>query len=298
MKTQQETQGEVKVINSEESNYNVVLYANALFENDQYQQQSNAILNSGFTTIILWTLHIQENGDLSYNNTPIVESGKLNESFSNLSQQIRNLKCGGSVEQVIFGIGSASVSDFKNARKLYASSTGKDTLLGNFKVLVDNLPIDGFDFDLEESPLNNYTDIIVDLSLEFGNWGRFVTFCPFCQEDFWLNCLKRIYDKNSNQLVRWFNLQCYSGGSGNDPKAWADSIKNYPSPLGIEDSAAFVIPGYCCQNGTPDNIQLNFSTLKTSDPGINGGFIWNSGDIFNSKYIPKDYAQAIINGLE
>ena len=85
--------------------------------------------------------------------------------------------------------------------------------------------------------LKDYTDTIVQLTIELSKFVKIITYCPYCEPDFWLDCLAQVYAKNSNkQIVSWFNLQCYEGGSGpgNDPKDWVDKINFYQlKPLGI-----------------------------------------------------------------
>jgi hypothetical protein len=47
----------------------------------------------------------------------------------------------------------------------------------------------------------------------------------------------------------------------------------------------------------PTSIQSIFRELAHHDPGISGGFIWNSSGIFASRFTPKEYAHAIRAGL-
>lgn len=311
---------------------NVVLYGSGLFgRNDPVvnQIQLEAIKNSGFTTVILWTLHVWASGDLVYNNSLIVTNGEFVNQYSYLPQLIIDLKSGGTVNKVLFCIGSGGAGDFAAMQTLLSTKEGKQTLQKNFGALTTAMPMDGFDFDLEEFPLCNYTDTVVELTLMLNQlFGMEITYCPYFDETcspnnvpFWENCLAQVYTQNKNkQIVSWYNLQCYDGGSSNQPSQWVDTIKNYPSPLGIDDPAAFVVPGYWCANaGTgceanpsngvfcPSGIETQFAALTKSDPGINGGFIWNSGDIFSCEdsgkcsgesVTPEAYAQAIIKGLK
>lgn len=299
---------------------NIVLYGSGLFGADDpttNQRQLQAVQDSGFTTVILWTLHVQSNGDVYYNDTLIVQDGQFSEGCDYLPELVTKLKSGGTVDKVLFCIGSADVSDFENIQNLMGTRFGLKVLHDNFKALVNTLPIDGFDFDLEEYPFESYTDTVVQLTLMLHrNYGMTVTYCPYMDESFWLNCLAQVYAQNGNQqIVGWFNLQCDAGGVGNDPGYWAGQIKNYSSPLGIDNPAAFVIPGYWCANSSgggncdggdcPASMQEIFAGLAKADPGINGGFVWNSGDIFacessgqcQGAMTPQAYAQAIIKGL-
>ncbi len=301
---------------SAQSGYNVVLYGSGLFGDSDpsvNQQQLQELQNSGFTTVILWTLHVHENGDFYYNDTLAVQNGTISSQLNpDLPQLITALKSGGTVNKVFFCIGSGGVSDYQAIKALLASPQGTQILQQNFQALVNAFPIDGFDFDLEEFPLSDYTDTIVQLTLMLNqSYGKAITYCPYTDEDFWLNCLALVYTKNNNQqIVSWFNLQCYAGGSGNDPMEWASQIVDYASPLGISDPTGFIVPGYWARHKPtgpydepgecPASICHTFSTLD-----LKGGFIWNSGDIFKSEasglcsgsMAPSAYASAIINGL-
>jgi len=294
--------------------YNIVLYAWNLFGQSSSPstgtpvvtpEQSDQLLNSGFTTVILWTLHIEANGDFVYNDIPIVREGTFSDQFSGMSQDITKLKSSGGVKKVFLGIGSGGVSDYHNITNLLQTQNGQQTLQNNFKALLEAIPIDGFDFDLEEFD-QDYTNTIVKLTLMLNeNYGKEITYCPYNIPDFWLDCLAKVYQENNQkQIVSWFNLQCYAGGAYNDPEAWVNKIKNYQSPLGISDESAFIIPGYWVKpegDKCPSDICQTFSNLK-----VKGGFIWNTKDIFasedsptlcSSPTTPTDYANAIINGL-
>ncbi len=298
---------------------NIVLYGSGLFSSNDSstnQEQLDELQDSGFTTVILWTLHVQSNGDFSYNDNPIVSSGTFNPDYDYMADLITELKSGGTVEKVLFCIGSSDVSDYADLKNLLATESGTETVESNFQALIDGLPIDGFDFDLEEFPLEDYTGTIVQLTLMLHqDFDMAVTYCPYTDEDFWLTCLNQVSTQNNGQqIVSWLNLQCYSGGAGNDPGYWAEQIESYPSSeLGIDDPAAFVVPGYACRNGDdcsqgdcPSTIQQTFASLTQSDAGINGGFIWKSSNIFSCEdsgqcgggsMTPEAYAQAIIDGL-
>ncbi|HVZ41570.1 MAG TPA: hypothetical protein VHI13_19975 [Candidatus Kapabacteria bacterium] len=311
---------------------NIILYGSGLFGRNlpaANQTQLLAIQNSGFTTVILWSLHVWNNGDLVYNNSVIATNGEFVNQYSYLPDLINQMKTGGTVTKVLISIGSGGASDFAAIQTLLSTPDGERILQKNFGALVTALPIDGFDFDLEEAPLCNFTTTVVNLALMLNNlFGMEITFCPYYNppcgpnQTFWENCLAQIYQRNNNtQIVSWYNLQCYAGGSSNNPITWVQTIQNYPQPLGIANPAAFVIPGYWCANpGTncaalqmngvycPSGLQQQFNTLAHGggDPGIDGGFIWNSADIFScadaagcagESVQPQDYAGAIINGL-
>jgi hypothetical protein len=281
--------------------YNVALYGSGLFGRNLAplnSTQLTAVQGSGFTTLILWALHVDAAGDFNYNDTPIVVGGNFTNQYSYLPALLTELKASGTVNQILFSLGGWGVGDFDNIKTLFAepNNAGKATLIKSFNALAAALPIDGFDFDLEPTDhvYTPYADTVVELSLLLaGVAGGVVTYCPYEESDFWLGCVESAYQQNQSQpVVSWFNLQCYAGGGGNDPNQWVTDVSNVASQCGIADPNAFIVPGYDAGSG-PAAICQNFPTLK-----VKGGFIWNSSGVFASGSPPSDYAQAVTNGLQ
>lgn len=296
---------------------NIVLYASGLFDSTpvSYEDQLKTVTTSNFNSVILWTLHVQQNGDIYYNDTPLVQDGVYqNNTNPQLGTYVKALKSGESkIERVIWCIGSADVSDFANIRALLETTDGTQQLVKNFSALLQHVPADGFDFDLEEFPYSSFTNTIVDFALLLHkNFGSFITFCPYNREDFWIECLGLIYARNkASQIVKWINLQCYAGGETNIPAYWINTLSKSASVTGIADAAAFVVPGYWCfslpySDNCPDDIRRIFENQKATIPGLSGGFIWNSTDIINNQKntapcgCPMNmqaYANAVLDGL-
>lgn len=265
------------------------------------QQQLEALSGSGFNTIVFWSLHVMPSGTLVLNGKPLtVNDGVVSWQLKHFAPLIQGLRAGG-VDNVLFSIGSGS-SDFEHMRALLATPQGKETLTKNFNALMDALPIDGFDYDLEYNgscgQYTHLTQTVVELSLLFQSYGSgYVTFCPFNCEDFWLNCMAEIVEKNQQwthaQAVQWWNLQTY--GPYVSPAAWAQAMTTYGvKKLGITDPSAFIAPGYSIEQlSQPSDLQT-----AVEQQGVTGGaWIWNSGYLFESAYAPSDWAHAIINGL-
>jgi len=278
----------------------IVLYGSGLFGRDNpklNQTQLLAVTQSGFTDLILWTLHVDSDGTLVYNNTVIVRDGVFAFTFSYLRELVRAVKQNSTVQRVLFSIGSWGVPDFTNIGTLLSTPSGKLALGRNFAALATALEIDGYDFDNEDQ--FETTQPVVDLTtmLAGGDNSMIVTYCPFGDKQFWTKCLQDVWAVNQQngvaQSVRWWNLQCYAGGGGNLPQQWVQAVQ--AADAGVT-SAAFIVPGLDTSNGT-SGVQTTFSGWATSDPGITGGFIWNSGAIFASGSSPAAYASAITAGL-
>lgn len=288
----------------------VVIYGNGLFQDGYpsppvpYRTQVQQ-LNKGITTVVLWSIHIHEGGDFYLNDSPFVVDGAIvystdptkgiNPDFPTLVSSL--LKGGGTVRELLISVGAwGTTSDFYN---WYAA---RSAVKKNLAVLKSTFGIAGVDFDYEGDYTQDDGSKIVDLTLDVASAGLFATYCPYAAADWWVECLQNVYKKgNQKQYVRWFNLQCYAGGSGNQPQGWAQAVAA-ASGTGVADPNAFIVPGYAVYPDglTPAQLQSTFSSFKNS--GIVSGFLWNSGAIWqgestNPGYTPAAYAEAIAQGL-
>jgi hypothetical protein len=285
---------------------NIAIYGNGLFETDD--SYLSDLMNSGVTTMVLWSLHVHPNGDLYYNDNLLVSQGKINfgtgpgQINPNMPADLQKLRTGG-VAIVLFSIGAGGPpdpTDFHNIQTLLSTPQGTATLTANFKALAQGIGLDGFDYDCEEegievSTITKLTQILTPL----GN-QRIITFCPYGvpSENFWLQCMSAIY-KAMNQLqpVRWWNLQVYGGA---DPATWINQMKQYikanpNNPIGVTNPNAFMVPGL--EATSPSTVQQQFASWQKSGLGLQGGFIWNLTEIYQSGSTPKAYADAIAKGL-
>ncbi len=104
-------------------------------------------------------------------------------------------------------------------------------------------------------------------------------------------------------------MNCYAGGSGNDPQTWITAIQQKMGS-GL-DAKAFVYPGLWCRHGEgceagmcPSAITGQFRDWKPE--GIQGGFIWLYDDLQKCKdsgacggsMDTAAYAAAIVQGLQ
>jgi hypothetical protein len=295
---------------------NIGIYG-ALFQDEQipYADQLAQMQESSFTTVVLWAFHVQPNGDLHFNDSPAVQDGKViydPDPTKGLNPQmpamLQTLRGSSRVSRVLISVGGWLSPDF-DQWKANPEVAGE-----NFKALFSALAIDAVDFDYEPDP-NDYTPehqtMIVDQTLALGKLGVGVTYCPFDwrQEDWWIGCLASVYEQAGSQIVQGYNLQCYAGGAGNDPLEWAGNIKASTKPLGIDDTFAFVAPGYWVKNdhdasSCPADFESQLSGL--GEKGITGAWAWYFYDLFGSEnaglcpgqdVTPKGYSEAIAAGL-
>jgi len=308
----------------------VLYWSGAMLDNaPNLDTQLQATGSSGFNNILLWSLHVNQPlpekdivlGDLTWNDTLLVstKSGQPvfdpTKSFTKLPTRLATLA--GTSKKIFFSIGSAPdpdhperIGDFGTVKQLYSTPEGQTLLQNNFGALLDGLSIvTGFDFDVEECFDVPSTAWLTEMLATQFKTKRAITYCPFGDEDWWEECLESVYQALKTQPVIGFNLQCYSGGTGNDPAGWAASIKKAQQKNGVADPATFIVPGYAASNQAGDGPGIcpsDFTSTLTPYKGkVGGAFVWNSGHVFDdpapcngSNPNIQDYAAAINNALQ
>ena len=271
------------------------------------------IRNSGFTTLICWTLHISDNGDLIYNDgDPIVKDGKYNGLESWPSDLIDAFKSPTTLTRLVFSVGSWGSHDFRNIRLLMAKfgDSQDNPLYANFKALKSTIPhIQTIDFDNED---DFDQDSLVSFSKLLYGLGFNVSFCPYNNLYFWEGALRKLHSFNPN-IVTGYNLQCYAGGAGNASYfgvgEWIKSVHR-ATGLDMMKAAAFVRPGFFCkhqhQHETKGRlpIQVMSELLEWKPHNLKGAWLWiyddvlkNKGTVQNVDTSTDAYATSILSGL-
>lgn len=233
----------------------------------------------GFNTIIIWSVHVHENGDLVLNDIPVVKNGEVVASKQVLDGW-KSLREGETcIERIEISVGAWGCADFENIKSLIErDGTGEDTILyKNFKLLIEATGADAVNYD-DESCYD------VASATKFGKMceamGVKVALCPYTRMDFW----KALYKNLGSELCDRIYVQCYAGGAYNKPADWARE-------LGTE-----VIPGYWCLHGSEgDTAAAVNRKLKNDKNSITGGFMWLYDDMQSLKApnATVDYAEAI-----
>jgi hypothetical protein len=294
---------------------------------------------SGLTTVILIALHVGRKmphsdmkvADLMYNDYEnlLVSDGVFNPNKSDAikawPKQIAQLKePGSSVSKVFISIGGpgghseSDVWDFRIIQCMFNLGMA-DTLTKNIKALKEGFTvngvcaIDGFDIDCEEQDCVEEDTIVQFCRMLFEQ--RFeVTFCPFADWEWWKNCMQPLW--HQGRKVSWWNLQCYSGGSGNRKREtlelWLNALSAVVSPLA---PSSFLVPGLAvkgaedvfppsqrqCPTG-PDSFVTTFGGWN--DLHLTGGFLWRYDGLVNNPNLCSGqnhlsaYVKAINNGLD
>jgi hypothetical protein len=250
------------------------------------QPVMDILRSSGFTTVIFWSVHVNVSGDLILNDDPIATNGTYvgNPDWPGYVQSLKQQPT--SINRIELSVGAGGTGDWEHIQALIRSGgTGPDSILyRNFQALYQALSPDAINDDDESCYDVDSTVTFAQMTKAIG-YGSF-TIVPYTNAEFW----RSVRNKLGQYLDRAY-LQDYSGGSGNDPKAWTDQ-------LGMP-----VDPGLWCKNGTGCGDGNSPSEIGTAmadwhqEAGIPGGFIWLYDDIQqclpSTGYSAADYASAV-----
>ncbi|NJL28942.1 MAG: hypothetical protein HC897_14155 [Thermoanaerobaculia bacterium] len=258
----------------------------------------NMLKSSGIGTVIPWTIHISNKGDLYFNETTnMLASEGIYRGYPSWNGVLQALKTGGTVSRIVLSVGCCG--QFTEIANLGTKSGG--ALYKNFQAIHEALPaIDGIDFD-NESKYD--TQVTADFALMLHAIGfKEVTFCPYTNMSYWVESLNAI-NKHVPGFVTAFHLQCYSGGAGNHPLEWMEALNG-----AVQDPPNFVFPGLAAATlrggDTPEAMteklkwwsQLCQSKFKSP---LKGAWLWNYDAIVESNDPPRfdAYVAALKAGL-
>ncbi len=251
----------------------------------------NTLRSSGFTTVILWTIHVHSNGNLVYNDTLIVSNGAYVGRSTWPSELATLRQAPTSVSRIEVGVGSWGVNDFATVRDLMnAQGTGSSSILyRNFLALKNATGANAINFD-DETLYDTATSVRFGVML--ADLGYKVALCPYTNPSHWSAVRSQINSQRAGAVDRVY-LQAYAGGASNNPSSWNTSM------------GTVVDPGLWCRHGSgctagdnPSSVQSKMSGWR-STAGIVGGFMWLYDDMLacSSQGTPAQYAAAINNGV-
>ncbi|WP_103070612.1 discoidin domain-containing protein [Aquimarina sediminis] len=256
-----------------------------------YMQRNYAIdelRNSGFTTVIIWTIHIESNGNLGFNGEfPLVKNGVYvgNAHYPNFPNDVTQLKVAPtSINRVEFGLSGYGSGTFDAVRNFYNSEGfgPGTTLFKNFQALKNAIPgIDAFNNDDEGT---YHTESAVAFTKMLAGFGFKNAIVPYTRSSFWSALVSQVNAAYPGNLDRTY-LQVYAGGSGNNPcsTSWDFGIPVYPGMWGG--------PGHSSVSA----VENKMNTWE-SNCNISGGFMWLYDAFDNSPYVAA-YATAINNAF-
>lgn len=249
----------------------------------------NELRDSGFTTVIVWTIHIESNGDLGFNGEfPLVKNGIYvgNDKYPNFPNDVAKLKTAPtSINRIEFGLSGYGSGTF-NAVKNFYNSEGfgpGTTLYKNFEALKNAIPaIDAFNNDDEST---YHTTSAVAFTKMLAGMGFKNAIVPYTNSSFWSTLVSQVNSAYPGNIDRTY-LQCYAGGSGNTPcsSTWDFGIPVYPGMWGGANHSSTT---------AVENQMNNWQ----NSCNIIGGFMWLY-DAFDNSPDVAAYAAAINNALQ
>jgi hypothetical protein len=279
------------------------IYASGAFAFGE-QGAVNDFLAAGYSTIIVWSVHVNSSGALILNDTEFVANGVYAEAAPmNLPARLASLYKAGI--QIIFSVGAGGTTDFTTIGTLMNGSvpTAGNPLYDNFKALKDAMvsagaDINAIDFDNEEiiSGVNSaeMAQIMINFGCMLKNIGySSVTFCPYFTDSAWTDSYQQLMAINGNGFVSAIHLQCYSGGSFSNPEDWG-------SMIATNKGNTLLIPGLATNQANPgpwwdgDTNQPGGSVVTTDSVAMYGQGDW-SGMLRKGNYASADIAMQPYN---
>jgi hypothetical protein len=286
---------------------NIGAYALGVLGPGNIAQNLGPIRQAGWTTINLGLFHIgrpdisgQQWGDIIFNSPDKVVSGGKYVYSPDWPNQLAQLKQGGSVTHLFASVGGGwPVEDFATIAKIYrnnGNSFAGTALQQNFATLRKTIPaLDGVDMDCEDyydpPSFLAFCQMLVEM-------GFALSFCPYTEQSFWVQALVKLQSQYPGK-VRWWNLQTYDGGAGNDPQQWAQAI-NAALPGFVTQGYIFGSSEAGSGGNCPSDVQDTLSGFA-GEPALGGGFIWNLDQVIQPNgacpgATQTDYVKAIIAG--
>lgn len=302
-----------------QTSLNIAAYGEGIMYPPNLAANADAIKNAGWTSIMVSLFQVDSAGSININGTTIIDGTYVGES--DWPNQLAALKTGGTIKTLLATFGGWD-SAFANIQTIYednGNSFAGTTLEKNCQVFRSTFPaFDLIDMDVEypNGQPENALDCIIAFCEMWINAGFGVTFCPYESPDFWADALAAIEGKYPG-AVKWYNLQCYAGGGGNNPSDWATAITNVLPDFNTNnfilasDWTRFWNSQYnVWQGDCPSEVQSLLSQFN-GEACVGGGFIWTIDQILDyvneTKIHPdpdacnqttmQDYVKAIQNAL-
>jgi hypothetical protein len=250
------------------------------------QSAMDTLRSSGFTTVILWSIHVHGNGDLYYNDIRIVAGGQY-VGDPGWPARLRTLKqAPTSVNRIEVSVGAWGTADWEAIDNFITrDGTGPDTILyRNFQALLNATGADAINNDDESHYEVDSTVAFARMANAMGY--RNFTLAPYTAVSYWQGVTN-----NLGSLVDRVYLQAYAGGAGNNPASWSQSLGRPVDPgLWSKHGAG------CSQGHSPAEVESQMRSWHNS-ANIPGGFMWLYDDIkqCSGSGTAADYARAINN---
>jgi hypothetical protein len=248
-----------------------------------------------YTNVILWAAHVDAAGNINMNDDPVASGGVFNASAAAWAAQVVALKQNSTISRVELSIGGDSTS-FANIKSLIAQyGTGSgNPLYQNLAVLQKTLDLDAVNYD-DESEYDQQSS--VQLAAMCVGLGMKVTMCPYTNQTYWVNLVDAINAAHAGAADGVY-LQCYDGGSGNQPSQWNTAFQDTGLTIAPGLWATHQQHGACTTFTTASQAQVQMAAWARQST-LAGGFMFCGTDMISCPGggTPAQYAQAISQGL-
>ncbi|ORX96551.1 hypothetical protein BCR34DRAFT_677325 [Clohesyomyces aquaticus] len=256
---------------------------------DAIRSNTTALKTSGVNSVIIFGIGILADGGIMYySNTPgskdtLVASNGAYVGGSALSEKVRSFKINNtSIDRIEVSTNAQHIKDL-----MAKPGTGNGTPLAkNFKALKEAWGLDA---------VNNDDESIYDLAstVSFAKMlesiGLKYTIAPYTNPTFWNSVRSQVNSGRAegDWILDRVYLQCYDGGSGNNPATWQKTLGMNVVPLVwvTNDSK----PSY---GTTAAQAKSRFTAWKQAG-GLAGGGYWNDYDIEKMKSSYKEYGDVL-----
>ncbi len=267
----------------------------AIFGGGNFYSGDAAILDmkhSGFTTAILWTIHIEDDGSMIFNDKGVIDQNGDYIGDPEWGARLATLlEAPTTVDRIELGIGAWGSKSWENIKKLIdQEGIGSDTKL--YKAIKKLKEVTGATAINYDDELTYDVESTVAFSLMLDDLGLKVSLCPYTKSSYWKSVYEQVESERPGTIDRVY-LQCYAGGASNNPINWNQHFGEIKVSKGL-----WCKHGSACNEGdSPAEIENDIRAEKTN---ISGGFIWLYDDIRKCSDLgnTQDYASAINKGLE
>jgi len=223
--------------------------------------------NSGFTTVILFNVHVDTDGTLMTDGETICKDGVyvFGQTQPNYITDVQNLKKSPtSVRRIEICIGGWGNDSYDHIKDLINNEgTGEETILyRNFKALKEAIP--------EIDAVNNDQEQCYDVTTAkkfhkmMGDLGMTTTIAPYTNKTYWKDLATYL---NGKHLLDRILIQCYDGGAGNNPSNWnlIDGIPVHGGRMYYQDTW---------------DVEYHIDKFQDwyDNNGVTGGFVWVYND--------------------
>jgi hypothetical protein len=265
---------------------NLTIFGRGLYPGDDTTYQ--LLKHSGFTTLLLSSFYIHENGDLYSGDShqPIIHNGKW-VGDSSYVRRVNDLKKKSSISRIEILLEGRWYGQppntfdyihdwYDSSKKVPGIVTGigeQSTLYNICKVLKEVLGADAFCID-DESVYDSQS--IIAMGKIAANLNMHMTLCPFTGYAYWGDILK----SSDKKVVDALYLQCYDGGIKNDIKDWVGALKPTQPiyPIFMVRGSFSTCDPYKGSKSVAE-IKTQLKGFKKDYPEMSGAAIWQMEDL-------------------